>query len=242
MKVFFSDDFFDINFNMVKREFYFVADQMSRIIYIENGIETLLEQKAEELIGKNLSDIIGEQKVLIQFKEAADRENTISIPVLTKSKIITHINILYRSHYVEGIHKGYYGSIINVTKEKDLEHRHQLLTRILDNSKDVIYYFRVEPKGFEYISKSIEKVLGYTPEDYYNDPELVFSTAHPDYLKELIDKAEGNADYSKPIITRWRDKNGLYHCVEDYSIPEYNMFGELIGVFGVCRDVTNKLK
>lgn len=242
MKSFFGNDFSDINFNMVKREFYFVADQMSRIVYIEDGIETLLEQKAEELIGKNLSDIIGEQKVLIQFKEVADRENIIAIPVLTKSKVITHINILYRSHYVDGIHKGYYGSIINVTKEKELEYRHQLLTRILDNSKDIIYYFRVEPKGFEYISKSIEKVLGYSPEDYYNDPELVFSTAHPDYLKELIDKAEGNADYSKPIITRWRDKNNVYHCIEDYSIPEYNMFGELIGVFGVCRDVTDKFK
>ncbi len=40
---------------------------------------------------------------------------------------------------------------------------------IAENASDVIFFYRIHPAAFSYITPSVEKVLGYLPRDFYND-------------------------------------------------------------------------
>ena len=80
--------------------------------------------------------------------------------------------------------------------------------RILKNSPDIIYRFRIAPTpGFEFVSDAVTTITGYTPEDHYADPELGMRMVHPEDLPSLL------ALYSGTVIknlhtVRWVRKDG----------------------------------
>ena len=63
---------------------------------------------------------------------------------------------------------------------------------LAENAVDIIYLYKVIPQvKVEYISPAVTTVTGYTPEEYYNDPNLLMSMIHPDD-KRLFDDFIGN--------------------------------------------------
>jgi PAS domain S-box-containing protein len=138
---------------------------------------------------------------------------------------------------------GAYGSIIDISSYIEYKQRFDMINKLLDNSKDIIYQYQVfpEPK-FTYISRSLEAVLGHSIETDYNDPMHVFKITHPDDLHILEKKANGTVDFSKPIVTRWKHNDGHYIWMEDYAIPSYDSHGNLIAVQGICRDISDRVK
>ena len=58
------------------------------------------------------------------------------------------------------------------------EHLYRLLS---ENIQDLIYRYRLIPSPcFEYISPSIESIIGYTQEECYSDPKIIQKIVHPD--------------------------------------------------------------
>ncbi|MBB6698653.1 sensor domain-containing diguanylate cyclase [Clostridium algidicarnis] len=133
--------------------------------------------------------------------------------------------------------------MIDISKCKVNEQRLNMIDNILNNSKDIIYYYQVLPeRKFIYLSKSVEVVLGHSLDLNYQNPLYVFENAHPDDVLKLERKASGEMDYSKSVITRWKHKDGNYLWMEDYPIPIYDEGGNLIGVQGICRDISEKVE
>ncbi|WP_100402866.1 sensor domain-containing diguanylate cyclase [Bacillus sp. FJAT-42315] len=115
--------------------------------------------------------------------------------------------------------------------------------QLVENSKDVIYYYEVKPKfKHRYTSPSVEYFLGEgTLEELDNNPQAPFEMIHPDDYEIMLNKVSSNIDYSKPIIQRLQDKQGNYKWFEEYTTPIYEN-GELIAVQGIMRNIDDKIK
>lgn len=228
--------------SVLKSEVLFVVDSNNIITDIETSSSYVLGLAAENMIGKVFSSFLIEEYSDFSFFDFMLPRDKV-ILTLKSEYSYTHVEINY--HHIfdnENNLVGAYGSIIDISSYIEYKQRLDMISRLLDNSKDIIYHYQIfpEPK-FTYISKSLESVLGHSIEEDYNDPMNVFKITHPDDLSILEKKATGNIDYSKSIVTRWKHNDGHYIWMEDYAIPTYDYKGNLIAVQGICRDISEKI-
>ncbi len=112
---------------------------------------------------------------------------------------------------------------------------------IAEHARDVIFRYRLLPEpGFEYISPAITHVTGYTPEEYYADPQLEQRVIHPDdqqiYNSML---RSGDSPARLPILRRVH-RNGTLCWTEQNNWPVYDNAGRLIAIEGIIRDITER--
>ena len=112
------------------------------------------------------------------------------------------------------------------------------LKQLVDRVPVVLFRFRLRPeRRFEYISDGTRLLVGYTPAEYYADPDLGFTTAHPDDRARLIEMIhEGDRT---PAVVRWHRKDGRVIWAEQRLTPLYTEAGELVAVDGVVHEVRN---
>jgi two-component system cell cycle sensor histidine kinase/response regulator CckA len=113
--------------------------------------------------------------------------------------------------------------------------------RLADNAQDIIYRYELIPqRRFTYISPAALSVSGYTPQEIYADPDLVFKLmlledrallAHEDAVKILS---------GMPIVLRAVRKDGAAIWIEQRSMPIYDDAGNLVAVEGIARDITER--
>lgn len=123
---------------------------------------------------------------------------------------------------------------------RESERKFRLLA---ENAQDLIYRYEFVPKrGFTFVSPSATAITGYTPEEHYADPDLVFKIVHPDdrYILEKIAKGEISID--KPVTLRWIKKDGSIIWTEQKNVPIYDDKGNLIAIEGIARDITERKK
>ena len=232
------------NLHGVKREILFMVDRAGIITDIEPQIIQLLGYYPKNMIGVNFNEFLSIENKDFTFFNNASPTNNIILCLKHKNNNLIYFDINYQyilNSKCETI--GVSSSMIETHKYKVNEQRLNIIDNLLDNSKDIIYYFQAFPeRKFIYLSKSIEVVLGHSVNFYYENPMYVFETTHPEDKAELEKKVMGKVDFSKPVITRWRHKNGTYLALEDYPIPVYDSNGDYIGVQGVCRDVSERIK
>ena len=124
--------------------------------------------------------------------------------------------------------------------EAALRHSEERLQLLVNNANDLIFRFDLN-RGYTFMSPSVKKLLGYSPQDFYNDPLLPVIITHPDDLPELdrilaalIDGAETSINFE----ARRFHKDGHmvhleYRCTavrDDNGIP--------LWIDGVARDIT----
>jgi PAS domain S-box-containing protein len=111
---------------------------------------------------------------------------------------------------------------------------------LVENARDVIHRYRLVPTpGMEYISPSVTDVLGYTPEEFYADPDLPFKIVHPDDRRrfEKIMRGEG---FEEPRILRYMHKNGSLIWIERVAVAIHDEAGNLVAMEGISRDITER--
>lgn len=123
-----------------------------------------------------------------------------------------------------------------------LTENHQRFVHLVETPNDFIYYARVHPEvKFEYLSPSAENFFGEgSNADAYISSEVAFKDIHPEDYEILMKKVNGELDYSKPIIQRWKDKDGHYRCFEEYATPIYKK-GKLVALQGVLRNIDERI-
>lgn len=120
----------------------------------------------------------------------------------------------------------------------------QRLWHLAENAWDVIYRYRVvpAPPAFEYISPSVIRFDGYSPEEHYADPDLVWRIVHPDdrIVIEAMLRQPSQAP-SDPIMVRFRHKDGRTVWTEHHITSVRDARGAVIAVEGIMRDVTDRV-
>ena len=119
----------------------------------------------------------------------------------------------------------------------DSEAYFRLLT---ENSRDLVRTHDLNGKAL-YVSPSVERMLGYTPEEFLALAPL--SLVHPDDLA-LVDPRVSPPIYERfknvPLEYRVKHKDGGYRWLEINFGPLRNYHAEVIGVQSSARDVTDR--
>jgi PAS domain S-box-containing protein len=128
----------------------------------------------------------------------------------------------------------------NWSNKKKLKESKNLFRFIAERANDLIYVYRLKPQpGFEYVSPSATRITGYTPEEYYADPQLGFKLVHPDDI-HLLQGFFENKNFEKPVVLRWNKKDGSTIWTEQQNVPLYDEKGELVALHGIARDITSR--
>lgn len=115
------------------------------------------------------------------------------------------------------------------------EKRFRLLA---ENARDIVYRIELLPRrAFTYVSPSVTRLTGYTPEEHYADADLGDKIIHPeDRSKIVLDEAF----FSKSVVMRWIRKDGSTLWTEQENVPVYDESGNLIALEGIARDITER--
>lgn len=133
----------------------------------------------------------------------------------------------------------------NRTQLLQSEERFRLLAQ---NANDIIYKLSFYPTRYEFISPSVEKITGYTPDEYYADPHIGYKTVHPDDRERMAaagelmrnNSPEIFAPDAPPLIFRSIRKGGGEVWTETNNRPVFDHNGKVIGIEGISRDITQR--
>jgi len=117
------------------------------------------------------------------------------------------------------------------------EERFRLLA---EHAQDIIFRYRREPQpGIEYLSPAITDIIGFSPDDLYADPDLIFSRVEPD------DRAAFEASWRfaapDPLTVRLRRRDGGLVHLEQRAAVVHDQNGAVVAVEGILRDTTDRI-
>lgn len=117
---------------------------------------------------------------------------------------------------------------------RQLSARESELAVLGANAQDLLFRVELVPEPrFAFVSDSAERIVGYTPQDHYDDPGLGRRLVHPDDLHLLDDPAA----MVGTVRLRWIHRNGrVIWCEQQNQLQIEN--GQPVGMVGVARDVT----
>src|SRR3954452_7811701 len=112
------------------------------------------------------------------------------------------------------------------------------LLRLVERAPDVVFRYRVNPAGYEFVSRAIKRMTGFSPEELYADPSSALKLVHSDdraIVIELLARGTGRV----PIIVRWVRKDGSILWIEQRNTPIFNRASELVAIEGIAREVVD---
>jgi diguanylate cyclase (GGDEF)-like protein/PAS domain S-box-containing protein len=112
-----------------------------------------------------------------------------------------------------------------------------------ENARDIVYRLQIIPElKYEFISSAIFEITGYTPEEHYQNPNIIFTIVHPDYLKVMQQITTGEFDYTKPLSIPWIHRNGQIVWIEQCIHPVTDNSGKVFALEGIARNVTERIE
>ena len=176
---------------------------------------------------------------LWRFTQEPDFSEDREVRMLRPGSEIRRLHLVVRTSWKGQKAVRAYGTVQDLTELRDLQSRYRLLS---ENLHDLIYRFRLHPPGFEYVSPSSTKLLGYSPEEFYQNPRLVFQLNVEEDAEKIKDLLRGRPEsFEKPLVIRWRRKDGQQGWFEQYNTPIYDPKGKLEAIAGVARDITERI-
>ncbi len=137
----------------------------------------------------------------------------------------------------------------DVTKEKETESQlnitEEQLKLIAENANDIIYFFTYHPKPrYIFVSNSITRVLGYTPQQLYKDSFFLNkrtigkTNAFKKHEVEAAKQQKTGNIKLKRVEYQIKNANGDVLWMEDQINPVLDKNGKIDFLFGIVRDIS----
>lgn len=131
-----------------------------------------------------------------------------------------------------------------VSQIKQLKKTSDILSNLGKNSDEVIFELSFFPKpAITYISDSVKRILGKTPEQVYKNIDIFLKSIHPDdvhqytnSLNDYVKKHTANKT-GKAFYRFYKTKKQIVY-LQAHSQPIFNKQKQLIGIIGTLKDVT----
>lgn len=120
--------------------------------------------------------------------------------------------------------------------EAALQESEARFRRLAENAPDIVFRFRFDPPGYEYINPALERITGYSVDLFYRDYQAVLKVIHPDdhaLLYAFIHK-----QIEPEIQVRLVHANGSIRWLEQRHVVIYDEAGNIVAVEGIGRDIT----
>lgn len=116
-----------------------------------------------------------------------------------------------------------------------------LYRTVVDNSKDVIFYYKLQPyEAFKYISPSIREVTGYPQSAFYDNPNMFQTLTSHRQAEEIRDLFTAKFPARDRIVIEMTNKNGESFWGEfTCTIIRKKTTNEPIALEGSFRDITS---
>lgn len=126
--------------------------------------------------------------------------------------------------------------------EESLRESEARFRRLAENAPDVIFRYALEamPGRCDYINRAVERISGYTPEEFYRRPLMAVRIVHPadrGIIRTLMERRQ-LPDEAAEI--RWIAKDGRVLVTEQRFVPIRDADGQLVAVEGIARDITER--
>ena len=135
------------------------------------------------------------------------------------------------------------GVVQDITDRREAEVKAQgvesQLRLLAENSQDLIFRYRIADPGFEFVSPASLAITGYTPDEFYAQPELfdrlIDSAARDLWLARVL---SGHDRAAVDIELVRKDGSKLW--VSQRLDVVRGAGGEIIGVDGITRDISDR--
>lgn len=118
--------------------------------------------------------------------------------------------------------------------------------RLAEQAKDVIYRYRWEPDAqLDYINPAVTELMGYTPGEFYADPDLLFSLVHREDLQQFRQQLQASLEpgvgtaSSRLMVLRCKHRDGHVVWVEQRCTPLLNGKGDVVSVDAMVREISD---
>jgi len=138
------------------------------------------------------------------------------------------------------------GTILDVSErvaaEREIRESEERFRLIVEGSSEVFFYIHDREGRFEYLSPSIRKVLGYSPEELVGRSyEDILDDEQPGDVRRLTEQAllEGRRQPPYPAVVRHRDG---HRCTLEIVETPLLEDGAVHGMRGFARDISSRIE
>ncbi|MEI7592761.1 MAG: PAS domain-containing sensor histidine kinase [Actinomycetes bacterium] len=241
------------------------CDRSCAVVDASSKACRLLGRRREELIGSRVDDLI-ELAGTDSFTHLADRlpEAGLGVTVIDALALDrfgvprpTRVTITYlpgsANDWTRELSQPQGGFVIGLQPVQSIqliEHRqsvdrgidrlHNVTTALVEQVPDLIMRYRFWPSiGFEYVSSSAERMLGYSPTTFYANPEFFehIVVASASYAN-AIELARAGTDLGEPLTIRVHHRDGSLRVLDHRITLVHGDDGNVVAVDSISRDVT----
>ncbi|PCH77947.1 MAG: hypothetical protein COB98_01970 [Flavobacteriaceae bacterium] len=227
-------------------ESFTLVDNNGIFLYVNKAAEKLLGKQAAYLLGRNIWQEFPEKQgdlFFDNFYRAIDQNKNLSFKSYIEPWKIWLENKIIPSKY--GVSMFFKDITDKVAKDKSKSEAY----KFLHQSSQVSFIWLNKPGWpVEYVSENIEKLIGYSREDFILKKTKYASIVHPNDLENLkkqcslrTGKQSTNNTFTFPPY-RIIKKNGDIMWVSETSISHKNIHGETDCYRGVIKDITEQHK
>jgi diguanylate cyclase (GGDEF)-like protein/PAS domain S-box-containing protein len=141
------------------------------------------------------------------------------------------------------------GLIFDITERKEAERRLQeaeaRYRTLVEQIPAVVYIQELEHQGaISYISPQIREMMGYSAEDYLQDPDLWVRTTHPDDRERVLAEDARTDETGEPFRVEFRKitRDGRVIWVRDEAVLVRDADGRPLHWQGIFTDITERMR
>src|SRR4051812_7871839 len=234
-----------------------LIDATAAVIYVKalDGTYLVVNRRYEELTGFSADQVVGKTDTELWPPEfaAAVRANDLrvldALEPLEFEEIspdpdspVTFLAIKFPMFDAHGQPYAVAGISTDITDRKRAEaalrKSEERFRLIAENAQDFIFRYRLRPSpAFEYVSPAALNVTGYTPEELYGDPSLIFELLEAQHV-EMMKRQSPSLRQSWEVEVRRRHGSTIW--VEQRLSLINDGTGGISCVEGIVRDVTER--
>ena len=226
----------------------FLISSEGEIIDVNEKACLVYEYTRDEFLKMKTEDLrVETEKPMFQIHlQKINTQSGYLFETIHKTKSGKVFSVEISSRFFEINNKKLIQSIVrDITERKTAEEairRSELRFRTLaETSNDLIFIYRTKPQmHVEFVSPSVSKVLGYSTEDFQNDPLFELQIIHPDDAAHIFGDYNHKKE-SKNHLLRYIHKNGSTVWLEQTRVIHFDQTNNIQLIFCTSRDVTERI-